>query len=82
VLAKCFELAEPIGGYDNLNSIERELIQQAADLLLRRPRDQFVRVRIANITSRILRDSLRRHAADKSPKDGLGEYLAESRRSA
>jgi hypothetical protein len=78
ILAKAHELAEPIGGFENLNSIERELIQQAAEMLRRRPRNQVERVKISNLVSRILRDALRRHRSDKSPKDGLGDYLRRS----
>ena len=61
VLAKAHKLAEPLGGFENLNAIEQTLIERAADLALTRPRRHDERVRTANIVNRILRDVLRRH---------------------
>jgi hypothetical protein len=77
VLAKAHELAQPIGGFDQLNTIEQELILRAAELLQLKPRGYEQRVRRDNLVSRILRDALRQHESDGSnPTSPLRERLA------
>jgi hypothetical protein len=76
VLARAGELAEPLGGYEGLNSVEKILLEQAAELTLSKPRRHDQRLRTANIVNRILRDVLRRHGPlDKGPLS-LRERLA------
>jgi hypothetical protein len=76
ILARATEFALPLGGLERLDAIERTLIEQAAELSLRRPRRQDELVRTANIVNRILRDVLRRHKpADASRRSELGDYL-------
>jgi hypothetical protein len=76
--AKAVELAEPLGGLVSLNSIERTLIFNAAELTLSRPRRHDERVRTANIVNRILRDVLLRHKPAQKPA-GLRDYLASAK---
>jgi hypothetical protein len=79
VLAKARELAEPIGGFENLNSIERTLIERAAELTLSKPRRHDERVRTANIVNRILRDVLRRRGPVGKGGSDLGSLLGAAR---
>jgi len=78
VLAKAHELAQPIGGFGKLNSIEQELLMRAADLLQLKPRVYEQRVRRDNLVSRILRDALRRHQSNQKGSD-LGSLLGAAR---
>ena len=78
LLARATELAEPLGGFENLNAIERTLIERAAELTLSKPRRHDQRLRTANIVNRILRDVLRRHKPVGSNRvSPLRDYLAK-----
>jgi hypothetical protein len=69
------ELAEPLGGLENLNAIERTLIERAAELTLSKPRRHDQRLRTANIVNRILRDVLRRHGPAPKSAPSLADYV-------
>lgn len=79
LLGRATELAEPLGGLENLNAIERTLIEHAAELTLSRPRRHDERVATANIVNRILRDVLRRHAPVGNGGSDLGSLLGAAR---
>jgi hypothetical protein len=79
VLARAHELAEPIGGFDQLNTIEQELLMRAAELLRLKPRGYEQRVRRDNLVSRILRDCLNRHGPVGKAGSDLGTLLGGAR---
>jgi hypothetical protein len=79
VLAKAHELAEAVGGYSGLSSIERTLIDRAADLLCKRPRRYDECVRRDNLVSRILRDIQNRHKPSGKVGSDLGSLLGAAR---
>jgi hypothetical protein len=79
VLGRANELAQELGGYENLSAIERTLIEKAAELTLSKPRRHDQRIRTANIVNRILRDILRRRTPPGRPggrPNPLQSYLA------
>jgi hypothetical protein len=59
--AKAAELAEEFGGINNLTTVERTMVEQAATLLCRRPRRADDLVRCANAVQRLLAGIKRRH---------------------
>jgi hypothetical protein len=77
--AKAHELALELGGFDALTAIEKTLITRAAELNVGKPRRYDERIRVANITARIIRDILARHKPAKAKPAGLHEYLATAR---
>src|SRR5262249_6840907 len=79
LLARAAELAEPLGGLQGLDGIERILIEHAAELTLSKPRRHDQRLRTANIVNRILRDVLRRHGPVGKGGSDLGSLLGGAR---
>jgi hypothetical protein len=79
VLARATELAEPLGGYENLNALEKTLLEQAATLTLSKPRRHDLRLRTANIVNRIVRDVMRRHGPVGKGGSDLGSLLGAAR---
>ena len=74
--ARARELAVEFGGYDTLSPVDRVLVEQAAQLLLRKPRAGWDVIRHANSVQRLLA-TVRRHCprkADARPPS-LDEYL-------
>jgi len=75
LLAKAAELAAPLGGYDALNAIERTLIEEAAALQLSKPKRNDERLRRANVTSRIMRDLIKRRGMNGKASAPAGGRL-------
>jgi hypothetical protein len=69
VLAEAKRLAEPFGGWDVLTVVDQVRLQQAADLLLRRPGTHEDRIRYANTVRGLLGAVERRygHRARRRP---------------
>jgi hypothetical protein len=63
--AKVAELSVEVGGVERLGAIDRVLIEQAASLLLRRPKSYDDQVRVTNSVQRILRGIAKRHGLDR-----------------
>jgi hypothetical protein len=61
VEAKTRELADAYGGLAKLSPVDRTLLESAAALLVRRPRNGEDSVRLANSISRLLNSVARRH---------------------
>jgi hypothetical protein len=68
-LAEAYRLSVEFGGYDSLSVTDRVLIEQAATLLLRRPRRREDDLRRINSIGRLLGALRRRH--DPGPKRRL-----------
>jgi hypothetical protein len=62
--AKVAELSVDIGGVEKLSVIDKVLMEQAAALLLRRPKTYEDQVRFSNSIDRILRGVAKRHGLD------------------
>jgi hypothetical protein len=76
VEAKVAELAAEYGGVERLSAIERVMVEQAAVLLLRRPRRGEDPVRKANVVARLLGHL--KHKRQRAPASGptFAETLA------
>jgi hypothetical protein len=74
--AKARELAIEYGGYDALSPVDRVLVDQAAMLLMRRPRSAEDIVRVSNSIQRLLsRLSKRQVERKREPAPDLRSYL-------
>jgi hypothetical protein len=73
--AKARELAE--GAFDRLSKRDRELLLQAADLLISRPRNGEDKVRRANAVSRLLGRVHGLRAASPRPAAASGPSLGD-----
>jgi hypothetical protein len=74
--AKAEELASRFGGLAALESIERERIMLAAELLLRKPISHEDRVRLVNSADRLLARVESSRRAAKQRGQGFAEALA------
>jgi hypothetical protein len=74
---KAAELAAEFGGLGALSACEKVMLEQAAALLLRRPRSSEDVVRVANAIGRIL-GSLTKHRKPIEQGTDLRAYLAEA----
>lgn len=74
--AKAAELASEFGGMSRLSAGSRALIEQAATLLLKRPRNGEDHVRLSNSVARLLGAVARRHGGQPTrPVRPLSETL-------
>jgi len=80
VAAKMAELAVEFGGVSALSSIDRTLLRQAAELLMRRPQGADDHVRIVNAVNRILGGLRKRRPP--VPVSNLRTHLRERARQA
>ena len=74
--AKARELAQELGGFDALTAIEKTLITRVAELNVGKPKRFDERIRVVNITARVIRDIWFRHQPAASKTSDLRDYLS------
>jgi hypothetical protein len=74
--AKARELGAEFGGLEKLTPVDRELLKQAATLLLRRPKSAEDVVRVANSIARLLGGLSKRRKREPAHCGTLDQYLA------
>jgi len=74
---KARELSAELGDYDRMSAIDRALLEQAATLLLRRPKNAEDVVRVSNSIARLLSVVRRRHPPRRSKRGSLDAHLTE-----